>query len=290
MLEYTDKTNTNMRLRDINKTLLISTLGLSSLVISAGYAIAEAPPSLELPADFMQDNAPPSLNLPGDLLCGNGTVDAGEVCDDGNTNNGDACLSGCNGCGTDYTLSGNQCTKNSSGNSVLTGNAVNVQVPLKFSKAEAFPAGFNPKMTDTKITYQVTQNAFIELKITDEANVNVVTLVNNEQVSANKPYSVSWNGTDKADGAGEIVKAGKYFFKISAKTSAQAISSDTKTGAINVIYASDENGNIVPLPPDDQNVSINNNPPKDTTGTGPETAVYLILPLIGYLVTSFRKR
>lgn len=336
-----------MRLRDINKTIIILAIGLSSLVICAGYAVAEAPPMLDLPPEF---DAPPALDIPEELLCGNGTVDAGEycddgntdngdacnatcaacgagftrnsttkiceqntpaivcgngkvesgeVCDDGNTNNGDACNATCKGCGTGYTLNGSQCKKNSGGggsNSNSNGSGTNVPQSLKFTQAAVFPVGFNPTMTSTKITYQVTQNAFIELKITDEAGVAVVTLVNNEQVSANKPYSVSWDGTNKAAGAGTIVKAGKYFFKIYAKTSAQAVASDTKTGEINVIYASDNAGtgtgvdaalSYVEKKP---SVSINNNTPKKTAGTGPETAVYVILPLLGYLVTSFRKR
>ena len=316
-----------MRLSDLNKTLLILAIGLSFLVVSAGYALAEAVPTLQLPAGFVDDGAP-VLIIDETLLCGNGDVDpgeycddgnnindacsadcsacgtgytknpttqqcemptpavvcgngrveSGEVCDDGNTVN-DACNATCGGCGTGYTLKGNKCTK------TTTGGGVNIPLTAKFTTAKVYPIGFNPKTVSTIFTYKVSKDAFVDLKITDEANVPVVTLMENEPVLANKEFIFSWNGTDTNDALGKILKVGKYFYTFSAKASAQAVASDTKIGEVNIIYGTNERD--IMLPPD---VPINNYPPEDTTGTGPETAIYLVLPLIGYLATSFKKR
>lgn len=47
---------------------------------------------------------------PGDLeLCGNGLVDAGESCDDGNTENGDGCSANCDLCGNGLTEAEEEC-------------------------------------------------------------------------------------------------------------------------------------------------------------------------------------
>jgi hypothetical protein len=293
-------------------------------MIFAGLAIAEEPPSLDLPPGFGDgdDDDPPDLDLPSDLLCGNGEVDAGEVCDDGNTDGNDECKANCSGCGSGYELDGDECVEEDDGGG-SGGSTVKKQCndnkdndndgkkdypadpgcssktdnsetdptsgTVKITEAKVFPVGFNPLMTYTVISYKLSLTGVVELEILDESGVKVITLVNNEETNANELYEVSWHGKSGTNEVGPIVAPGKYFFKIKAKTSSQSVASDTKTGEINVIYGTDFEDE---LDSGDQGsfLSINNNPPNQSSGTGPETAIYLVFPVIGYFATRYLNR
>jgi cysteine-rich repeat protein len=57
-------------------------------------------------------------------ICGDGTVDAAEICDDGNTVNGDSCGNGC-ACGTGFHLEGGACTSDT--RSCLLANGIGTE-------------------------------------------------------------------------------------------------------------------------------------------------------------------
>ncbi|MFA6917922.1 MAG: hypothetical protein WC285_03770 [Candidatus Gracilibacteria bacterium] len=252
-------------------------------------------------------------------LCGNGVRDSGEQCD----SSGQYCNDSCQ-CDPGFiSISGTsincQAQNNNSGSGSGSGSGSTKQCndrrdndndgkkdypadpgcesrndnseidppvgALRILTAEVFPIGFNPTITDTKVTYKISGDGFVKLDILDESGVKIVTLLNNEETEKNKSENISWDGTDKAEGDGKIVEPGKYFFKLMAKLSASSAISDTKTGEINVIYASDfESVSNPGNGGSNTNASINNVPIKETSGTGPETMVYLILPVIGYFV------
>lgn len=173
---------------------------------------------------------------------------------------------------------------------------------LKILEAEIFPVGFNPNSTETEITYELSGDGIVELTILDESGVKVVTLIDNEEIGGNTVYHISWDGTDEAEGGGKLVDPGKYFFKLTVKASEEGDVSDTKTGEINVIYAKDFEGIGVGSAEgtgsgfsasDSSNGSVSvmhNTPPKNTSGTGPETAIYLLLPLVGFIGVRYAHR
>ena len=64
---------------------------------------------LEQPVDSSEQGDPRSDHLEDTNVCGNGTVDAGESCDDGNTTDGDCCAATCQ-----YEASGSSCNNGNS--------------------------------------------------------------------------------------------------------------------------------------------------------------------------------
>lgn len=168
---------------------------------------------------------------------------------------------------------------------------------ITFKKVAVYPQGFNPKVAETKISYQLSATGFLTIDIINESGATVVELLKDEQVDSDKEYSLFWDGTDKKGGGGKILKPGKYFAKISVKPAASAAVSDTKTEEVNIIYVEDfedtpavtdttatlASGNT-------DIISIHNNPPKHTQGTGPEMGIYLLAPVIGYFVSRSKKK
>ncbi|MFA5948292.1 MAG: hypothetical protein WC806_04995, partial [Candidatus Gracilibacteria bacterium] len=165
---------------------------------------------------------------------------------------------------------------------------------IEIVSASVYPKGMNPLVNEAKITYELSAAATVELKIIDSSGRTVVKLVDNEEVDGDQEYFVWWNGTDSTAEGGKIVLPGKYFFKLTVKTSDGKVA-DVADGSINIIYATDfENPPLTgpggPATTDPLNVlSLHNNPPATTSGTGPEMFVYLGFPVIGYFVSRKKK-
>jgi hypothetical protein len=242
--------------------------------------------------------------------CGNGEVDSGEECD-----GGDECLQTCE-CPSGYSEDGDdgceeddeedekkQCDddedndndgkKDYPADPGCSSKSDNSEIDspkgaVEISDAEVFPVGFNPNMSETKISYKLSGDGVVELVILDEAGVKVATLVDNEEVEGDLLFTIPWDGKGNDD---KIVKPGTYFFKLTVKASEDAAASDTKTGEINVIYTEDFEGVGVAGNPSGSSsgaVSVMHNTTSgETSGTGPETAIYLILPLVGFIGARF---
>ncbi|MDD3862195.1 MAG: hypothetical protein PHP74_04915 [Candidatus Gracilibacteria bacterium] len=272
-------------IKNINKTAIILAMGMFALIFSANFVFAnDEPPSLELPAGFFQEESsqnPPSLALPTEFSEDQNNPPVLAI----------ACIDG-------YTLVGNQCVQNSqSGNSgsnsgSYSGSGSNSQGMLKISEASNFPVGFNPQTSETVISYKLSGTGLITVTIVDKAGVLVATLAENKSTTGNTVNNISWNGL--SDKTKTIVSPGKYFFKLTLKTSQNGSIVDTKTGEINVIYGTDfelEGAGLGTLGSTKGTAgsisAMHNSPPKETSGTGPATMIYLTLPILGYLGSRF---
>lgn len=241
--------------------------------------------------------------------CGNGLKEGTETCDDGDAS---PCKEDCMGCKTGFSLQGGKCTKDAAtpaadtqcddgkdndndgkkdypsdpGCSSKSDNSETdtPQGAIKILDVDVFPIGFNPSMAKTDISYKLSATGIVELTILNEAGVEVVKLIDNEEIDGNQLYTTSWDGTDDPEGDGEIVEPGKYFFKITVKAAESSSISDTKTGEVNVIYTLDFEGVGASNVSGNAGIvsAMHNAPPKETSGTGPETVIYLLLPILGY--------
>jgi len=167
---------------------------------------------------------------------------------------------------------------------------------LEISKINVDPKTFNPMLSNVTIKYKVSEDALVELKIEDESNALILKLVDDEEIDGNEEQTEKWNGTNKLDSSGTAVEAGKYFYKLLAKDPTSKDIKDTKTGEITVVYSD------MPLPPPgggdnggtgnegQDSFSAHNNPPKKTSGTGPEALIYMVFPVATYLYHRNRRK
>ncbi|MFA7418577.1 MAG: FlgD immunoglobulin-like domain containing protein [Melioribacteraceae bacterium] len=81
-------------------------------------------------------------------------------------------------------------------------------LPTQFELAQNYPNPFNPS---TVISFSITQNSFVSLKVFDILGREVKTLVGKEMSAGN--YSVNWEGDDNI---GNLVTTGTYIYRITA--------------------------------------------------------------------------
>ncbi len=82
-----------------------------------------------------------------------------------------------------------------------------VTKPESFELRQNYPNPFNPS---TVISYQLSENSFITLKIFDTLGEEIATLVHERQIKGN--HTVLWHGTDNA---GRRVASGNYYYQLS---------------------------------------------------------------------------
>lgn len=316
----------------MNKNKKIGLLGIAAitavLVVTHGITVlaTEAPPSLQLPSDFTSDT-PPGLTV----TCGNGTINGTEECDFGLDHNNDSDQSNSKTvfqaftnpaagksktaymCSETCTSSEDTITTHSSGGgSVSSGSSSSSSSKVKFTTSGAFPKGFNPKVSETKITYKLSATGYVSIVIVDQAGSKKVELLTNEKTTGGKDASLSWDGTTKKGGGGAMLKSGKYYAKMTVKSSASGSVSDTKSVEINVIYASESSGSDMSdmyypslsgsstdrgstgsssatLASGRTGVAKSHTLPKQTSSTGPEALIYLVAPVMGYFVSRRKK-
>lgn len=83
-----------------------------------------------------------------------------------------------------------------------------ILLPTQFELAQNYPNPFNPS---TVISFSLTQNSFVSLKVFDILGREVKTLVGKEMSAGN--YSVNWEGDDAA---GNLVTTGTYIYRLTA--------------------------------------------------------------------------
>lgn len=183
---------------------------------------------------------------------------------------------------------------------------------IRIISDSVFPVGFNPILNETKITYDLSANAAIELTIFDDNGDTVISLIDGLEQGKGE-HSVWWNGTDSKATNGKVVDPGAYEYKIIAKNPSTKVTEDTATGKINAVYfpagADFEDTGVVSTPSEPVSTpvptSLASTPTNSTdavatmalqsatsghtAGTGPETLIYLLFPLTGHIV-SRRKR
>jgi hypothetical protein len=181
--------------------------------------------------------------------------------------------------------------------SIDLGDLMSQTSELKVSKASAFPAGIDPtKNEKATITYAISATATVKIEIVDEAKSVIVILVNDEAKEGNQDYTIDWDGTDSPVGGGTVMPAGNYNYRITATDPNDEVNQDVVEGTIQLLYGGftgNEDTDIVDdtagNPGDNSVANLHNAPPSDTSDTGPETLIYLLLPLLGPVVMKFRK-
>lgn len=106
--------------------------------------------------------------------------------------------------------------KTTTGGDLFTGlYNINENIPDAFALKQNYPNPFNP---ETKINYELPQNAEVELTVFDINGREVIKLVNNEFRNAGK-YSVSFNARNARKGSD--LSSGVYFYKLNAGSFSQ---------------------------------------------------------------------
>ena len=161
----------------------------------------------------------------------------------------------------------------------------------------ATPSGFNPLIKETKISYKISEDAKVEIKILNSAGAKILTLIDNNLIDSSDDRHVFWNGTDSTTSNGDIVPNGTYVYKIIVKNPINDEITDIVTGDINVVYPVLANSNTlsptttatIQVDPNafSATVAMQNATEGSTAGTGPGVLIYAIFPLAGLL---FRRK
>ncbi|MBK8550942.1 MAG: T9SS type A sorting domain-containing protein [Ignavibacteria bacterium] len=93
--------------------------------------------------------------------------------------------------------------RNMKGNSPITGQNISSTKPDEFSLLQNYPNPFNP---NTVISYSVTENRLVTLKVYDAYGREIRTLVNEKQ----NP------GTYEVEFTGNNLSSGVYFYKLTS--------------------------------------------------------------------------
>lgn len=157
---------------------------------------------------------------------------------------------------------------------------------VKLTKVSISPQKLNPIIDEAKISYKISKQAKIEVKILDANGQTVATLVD-DQIKGSGSHSVNWYGTkDNAKNA-KAVSAGIYKYKVIAKT-LSGQTKDTKEGNIEIFY-----GQVQTPKADNQNgdpdqakatVTLNNSTSGKTAETGPGILIYPLIPLAAWVI------
>jgi Bacterial Ig-like domain len=172
---------------------------------------------------------------------------------------------------------------------------------LEIEDHSVFPAQFNPLTNDTKISYEITADAKIDIKIIDHTGVTVYELLSDEDVEAGD-YYVWWDGTDGS----EVVASGDYQYKIYAKDPGDDEVMDIKSGEVKALYASIEDfEDVVESEQNNQEpvvtsvtttttssqsqaaatIALQSAETGVTAETGPPVLIYLLFPLGGLFLS-----
>lgn len=167
---------------------------------------------------------------------------------------------------------------------------------IKFSKVTAVPAGFNPTIESTKISYTLNKDATVNLIIMDDKGTTVATLVANQKMKAGS-YFTSWNGTKDNTIGSTVLAAGTYTFKISAKNPTTGTLEDTSQSDINLVYSNGggavtqtdaEKAAAAKAAADAQaaaTLALQNSKSGKTAKTGPDIFIYSFFPVVGYFIS-----
>ncbi len=159
---------------------------------------------------------------------------------------------------------------------------------IEIVSAGVFPVNFNPLTTQTKVTYELSEEADVTVEIVDRSGALVATLVNGETLSGDVEHFVWWDGKNNS---GDIVESTNktdarrdYSYKIVARDSGGVVQ-DTATGAVTVAYVNTVQPNNLGA----NTITTHNNPPSQTSQTGPGVLLYLALPAVAGLWVGRKK-
>ncbi|MFH1533411.1 MAG: Ig-like domain-containing protein [Nitrospirota bacterium] len=171
---------------------------------------------------------------------------------------------------------------------------------LEITDHDVFPVQFNPLTNETKISYEISADAKIDINIIDHTGVTVLDLLEDEDVEAGD-YYVWWDGTD----GDEVVASGEYTYKIYAKDPNDGEVKDIKSGEVQARYSALPGDfedvtepiattvtAVTPTPSQSQaaaTVSLQSAETGVTAGTGTPVLIYLLFPLGGLFISRKKK-
>ncbi|PIR55143.1 hypothetical protein COU74_01935 [Candidatus Peregrinibacteria bacterium CG10_big_fil_rev_8_21_14_0_10_36_19] len=180
-------------------------------------------------------------------------------------------------------------------------NSTNSLITPVIISSGVFPVGFNPQINETKISYNLSQGAKVEVTIVDSAGNNVVTLT--DQILPGGTHEVWWNGTNSTSNTGNTVQSGEYAYKIIVRDPSTNAITDTDTGKINAIYSNSNQdfesqtpnstapvttvsptNNQISTETVEASVALNSATTGKTADTGPSMLIYGAFPLVGYII------
>ncbi len=170
---------------------------------------------------------------------------------------------------------------------------------IRIFDAIADPEEFNPAFKESRISFEISDKARVDLFIEDEDGNIVVELIDDKVLDRGEHFEW-WNGTEESDNSGEIVDSGEYEYRINARNPDTGELEDTERGTISAIYIAEiedfEGPDIVEQRPeqslpsqgdpleDDARMALQNASSGSTAGTGPGVLIYLLLPLGTYVI------
>lgn len=157
---------------------------------------------------------------------------------------------------------------------------------IRITSHDVYPEGFNPLNTETEISYSISDDAEMTVKIVDEDEDTVVVLVDNEDEDEGS-HVIEWDGANTSD---VLVDPGDYQYEIIAKHPDTHEIEDMAEGDITVIYTS-----TTPRPSGQQGsgvdqiqaratVALQNSATGSVSETGPGILIYGLLPIAGYIL------
>jgi len=182
---------------------------------------------------------------------------------------------------------------------------------ITLTKATLSATTINPLVNSLTFTIKTSADAKVDIKIYDKDGNIVASPANNKDVTGNKEYEVVWDGDNDAK---KTLDAGAYSYKIFAKDPLTKEITDTKTGDITLKYGtttdfeslngktsgsnsatpsqttqsvttqSIQSKNAQSSQNGQATMSLQNATSGKTAGTGPDTIIYLIFPILGYTV------
>jgi len=150
---------------------------------------------------------------------------------------------------------------------------------------------FNPLIHETKFTYDISDDAEVEITITNSSSEEVALVLERVYVGGGESF-VWWTGTvEPDDPSQELLPPGEYEYRVVAYDPFDGSVADFEEGDITLYYNvlpdgpddPDNPGN--PDDPDDDDNFAHDDPPNRTQDTGPSVILYSLLPLGGYIIS-----
>lgn len=155
---------------------------------------------------------------------------------------------------------------------------------INITDDDAEPSNFNPAIEHSKISFTLSDEALVEVRIENFDGETVVKLVEDKKVDADDHY-VNWYGTEDNYEDGEIVRDGTYTYKIIARNPVSKTIEDTADGKITVsaFMVPDQ---VIGNPADQAKATVilQNEFKGQTSKTGPTMIIYFAFPLAYFFI------
>lgn len=162
---------------------------------------------------------------------------------------------------------------------------------IRITSHDVYPEGFNPLNTETEISYSISDDAEMTVRIVDEDEDPVVVLVDNEAEDEGA-HTVEWDGANTSN---VLVDPGDYQYEIIAKHPDTHDIEDMAEGNITIIYAAavpprpaGQQGSGVDQNQSRATVALQNSATGSVSDTGPGIIIYSLLPIAGYILAGRR--